>query len=184
MQVWPAWQAHLQSLSHHDPDHVYDPGHEHEEDWTTDPTYCRDGVRLYRFDREGFLLPLGSFHSRFIDLVLQPLCLVLGHRVCREPDLGLLTQGVTGEEMEVVDALRVVQPPYAPELNPVERFFRELRRAIKGRVYPDLQAKQAALEPILQAWQADPERVRQLCGWAWIRKALTKLPANTQVIQA
>ena len=41
-----------------------------------------------------------------------------------------------------------------------------------------------AHEPILQAWQADPERVRQLCGWAWIRKAPTKLPADTQVIQA
>ena len=47
-----------------------------------------------------------------------------------------------------------------------------------------LQAQQDALEPILQAWQADPERVRQLCGWTWIRKALTKLPADTQVIQA
>ena len=47
-----------------------------------------------------------------------------------------------------------------------------------------LQAQQDALEPILQAWQAESERVRQLCGWAWIRKALTKLPADTQVIQA
>ncbi len=103
VQVWPAWQAYLQSLSHYDPDHVYDPGHEYEKDWTTDPTYRRDGVRLYRFDREGFLMPPGSFHSRFIDLVLQTLCLVLGRRVCREPDLhfpsrlgqdlGLLTQG-------------------------------------------------------------------------------------------
>lgn len=103
VQVWPAWQACLQTLSHYDPDHVYDPGHEYEEDWTTDPTYRRDGVRLYRFDREGFLMPPGSFHSRFIDLVLQTLCLVLGRRVCREPDLhfpsrlgqdlGLLTQG-------------------------------------------------------------------------------------------
>ncbi len=32
-------------------------------------------------------MPHGSFHSRFIDLVLQTLCLVLGRRVCREPDL-------------------------------------------------------------------------------------------------
>ena len=72
----------------------------------------------------------------------------------------------------MVDAPRVVSPPCAPALNPVERFFRALRRAIEGRVYPDL-----------QAWQADPERVRQLCGWAWIRKAPTKLPADTQVIQ-
>ena len=35
--------------------------------------------------------------------------------------------GHTGKEMQAVGALRVVQPPYAPELNPVERFFRELR---------------------------------------------------------
>ena len=91
--------------------------------------------------------------------------------------------GHTGEAMQAVDAPRVVPPPCAPALNPVERFFRALRRAIEGRVYPDLQAQQDALEPILQAWPADPERVRQLCGWAWIRKAPTKLPADTQVIQ-
>ena len=86
--------------------------------------------------------------------------------------------GHTGEDMQAVDAPQVVQPPYAPELNPVERLFRELRRAIEGRVYPDLQAKQAALAPVLNAWQADPARVKQLCGWDWIRKALTQLPAD------
>ena len=64
----------------------------------------------------------------------------------------------------------------------MERFFRELRRALEGRVYPDLQAKQEALEPILKAWQADPKRVRQLCGWRWIREALKALPAATQVV--
>jgi len=93
-------------------------------------------------------------------------------------------RGHTGTDMQAVDAPRVVQPPYAPELNPVERFFRELRRAIEGRVYPTLQAKQEALEPILEAWQADPERVKQLCGWSWIRKALKALPTDTQVSQA
>ena len=75
----------------------------------------------------------------------------------------------------------VVQPPFIPELNPVARFFRELRRALEGRVYPTLQAKQEALEPILQAWQADPERVRQLCGRDWIRTALEALSADNQV---
>ncbi len=83
--------------------------------------------------------------------------------------------GHTGEDMQAVDAPRVVQPPYAPELNPVERFFRELRRAVEGRVYPTLRAKQEALEPVLKAWQADPERVKRLCGWKWIRKALKNL---------
>ena len=62
--------------------------------------------------------------------------------------------------MQAIEAPQVVQPPYAPELNPVERFFQELRRALGDRVYPTLEAKQAALEPLLRAWQADPERVQ------------------------
>ena len=89
--------------------------------------------------------------------------------------------GHTREDRQAVDAPPVVPPPYAPELNPVARFFRELRRAVEGRVYPTLQAQQEALKPILKAWQADPARVRQLCGWAWIRKVLEALPADTQV---
>ena len=36
-------------------------------------------------------------------------------------------RGHTGKAMQAVDAPQVVQPPYASELNPVERFFRELR---------------------------------------------------------
>ena len=83
-------------------------------------------------------------------------------------------------DMQALAAPRVVPPPYAPERNPMERFFRELHRALEGHIYPDLQAKQEALEPIPKAWQADPKRVRQRCGWCWIREALKALPAATQ----
>ncbi len=88
--------------------------------------------------------------------------------------------GHKGQEVQALAAPREVQPPYAPELNPVERFFQALWRALEGRVYPDPQAKQAALEPILNLWQADPERMKQLCGWGWIRDTLEALPADTQ----
>ena len=66
---------------------------------------------------------------------------------------------------------------------PGRAFFRELRRAIEGKV-PDLQAKQDALAEVLNAWQADPARVQRLCGWDWLRKALKDLPAKAEVIQA
>ena len=72
--------------------------------------------------------------------------------------------GHKGADMQAIAAPRVVQPSYAPEPNPVERFFQELRRALGDSVYPTLEAKKAALEPIPRAWQADPERVRQLCS--------------------
>jgi hypothetical protein len=67
----------------------------------------------------------------------------------------------------------ITQPPAAPELNPAERVFEELRRAVEGRTSPTLEAKMAAVEHELQALAADPGRVRRLTGWAWITDALT-----------
>ena len=43
--------------------------------------------------------------------------------------------GHTGEEMQTVERHQIMQPPYAPELNPVKRFF----QAVTGRVFPTLQ---------------------------------------------
>ncbi len=83
--------------------------------------------------------------------------------------------------MQAIAAPRVVPPSYAPEPDPVERFFQELRRVLGDRVHPTLKAKKEALEPILKAWPADPVRVRQLRGRDWIRDALTALPTDTQV---
>ena len=67
-------------------------------------------------------------------------------------------------------------PPYSPELNPAERVFEELRRAVEGEVYGDLERKVAAVEAELRRWAADPGRVRRLTGWAWITDALAQLP--------
>jgi hypothetical protein len=71
----------------------------------------------------------------------------------------------------------VTQPPAAPELNPAERVFEELRRAIEGRTYPSLADKMAVVERELTAPAADPVRLRfRLTGWAWIRAALADPP--------
>ena len=68
-------------------------------------------------------------------------------------------------------------PPYSPELNPAERIFQEIRRAVKGAVYTDIDAKVAAVEAVLAPLAADPARVRQLADWAWITDALAQLPS-------
>jgi hypothetical protein len=70
----------------------------------------------------------------------------------------------------------VALPPYSPELNPAERVFAELRRAVEGLLYPDIDAKMAAVEAILAELAADPARVRRLVGWSWITDALAQLP--------
>lgn len=62
-------------------------------------------------------------------------------------------------------------PPSAPELNPAERVIEEMRGRIEGRVYENLEAKRAAAEVELKKLAADPERIRRLAGWTWIREA-------------
>jgi putative transposase len=71
----------------------------------------------------------------------------------------------------------IALPPSAPELNPAERVFEELRDEIEGQVFATLDEKVAAVEALLHQWDADPVRVQRLTGWAWIHAAFAQLPA-------
>lgn len=64
-------------------------------------------------------------------------------------------------------------PAYAPELNPAERLFRELRRVCEGRPYATLAEKIAVVEQELLVWAAAPDRVKALCHWEWIEEAMS-----------
>lgn len=79
--------------------------------------------------------------------------------------------------MQDLKTVRVRQPAYSPEVNPAERVFEEVRGWIEGKVYASVEAKQEAAEVYLRQLAADPEQVRQLCGWEWIRDTLQALPA-------
>jgi transposase len=81
-----------------------------------------------------------------------------------------------GKQVTTLAMAQVALPSYSPELNPAERVFEEVRARVEGVVYASLQAKQAAAEAYLQELAAAPERVKQLCGWRWLRAALTDLP--------
>jgi len=59
-------------------------------------------------------------------------------------------------------------PAYSPELNPVERFFEELRRRTANRIFNSLSELESALLEVINEYYEDQERVCQLCGYAWI----------------
>ena len=84
-----------------------------------------------------------------------------------------------GKSLKELPTKRVFLPGYSPELNPAERVFEEIRRRVEGKVYKDLKTKQRAVESYLQQLGADPEAVRQLCGWDWLRNSLMRLPEST-----
>jgi hypothetical protein len=76
-----------------------------------------------------------------------------------------------------LDLAFVGLPPYSPELNPAERLFAEIRRYVEGKVYATLDDKAAVVQAFLEDLDADPVRVRRLCGWDWINRAIATLPA-------
>ena len=64
-------------------------------------------------------------------------------------------------------------PPYSPELNPVERFFQELRRELKNKVYQSYAEVEQAVEEIFKRYLAKPEAVKKLTNFHWLHTTPT-----------
>lgn len=75
-----------------------------------------------------------------------------------------------------IGTARVFLPSYSPELNPAERVFEEVRSRVEGETYESLHDKRREAESYLEELAADPERVKSLCGWGWLRASLGSLP--------
>ena len=94
----------------------------------------------------------------------------------------LVWDGARSHRSELVRSVArmktIVQPAYSPELNPAERVFEEVRRWVEGRVYGSLEDKVSAVEEYLSRLESDPERVKSLAGWEWIRRNVQGLPED------
>ncbi len=76
-------------------------------------------------------------------------------------------------ENQVLELHRL--PPYAPELNPVERFFEELRRHMKFRVFDSLEDAEKCVSEVLEEFYNDAERVKSLTLFPYITYARSNL---------
>ena len=74
------------------------------------------------------------------------------------------------KELAVPDNVRRLRlPPYAPELNPQEHIWDELReKEFPNRVFADLAAVTRQLESGLPKLAANTESVRSITAWPWI----------------
>jgi hypothetical protein len=77
-------------------------------------------------------------------------------------------------EIRLPDNLRLLSlPPYAPQLNPVEHLWDELReKHFHNRVFDSLDALENHLATALLAYENNAERVASITGWQWIINAL------------
>lgn len=59
-------------------------------------------------------------------------------------------------------------PTACPELNPVERFFEELRKGTANQVFENLQQVEQLLESLVKAYIQQPQAVKQLTLFPYI----------------
>ena len=67
----------------------------------------------------------------------------------------------------------VVQPPYAPELNPTERVWRALKDALAWHCFVDLAALHARVVRVVEGWTA--EMLQSLTAYPFIIDAINAL---------
>ena len=61
-------------------------------------------------------------------------------------------------------------PPYSPELNPIERFWEELKRLLKWRLFDNLNHLKEEMWQILLNWSK--QSIRKLTFYPYIKEAI------------
>ena len=61
-------------------------------------------------------------------------------------------------------------PPYSPELNPVERFFEEIRKATANQIFKTIEDQEEVIATAVKMLSADAEGMKQLIGYEWIKR--------------
>jgi len=79
------------------------------------------------------------------------------------------------QALTLANNLRLLKlPPYAPELNPVEHLWDDLReKSFHNRVLDSIDALEIHLEASLRAMELDHRRVRSIVTRPWIINSLT-----------
>ena len=82
-----------------------------------------------------------------------------------------IADGATAHQGELFDSERLTferLPAACPELNPVERFFKEVRRQLKFRVFDTLDQAQSCIKGVVETLSAEEGRVVSLTCFPYI----------------
>jgi putative transposase len=74
----------------------------------------------------------------------------------------------------------VALPAYSPELNPGERWFKELRAPLSNQVHDHLEALEAALTQALRPYWQHPNSLVQLTAYPWWREGVQYITTFSQ----
>lgn len=79
-----------------------------------------------------------------------------------------------GQDLQVPDNISLVPlPPYSPELNPVENFWKEVKKqGFYNRVFGSMTEVEDHLEIRLKYFEDHPDLVQSIVAYGWILSAL------------
>jgi transposase len=78
--------------------------------------------------------------------------------------------GAHQEEVCLQNGIQLQRLPTAcPELNPVERFFEELRKDLSNQVYETIEAAENHLTEVLQPYFKNKDKIIHLTNYSYIR---------------
>jgi hypothetical protein len=86
----------------------------------------------------------------------------------------LIADRATAHKAQVMDNTKIELqqlPTACPELNPVERFFKELRRQLACKVFNTLQQAEEAVEKVLQTYFQQPDKVISITKFPYLYDA-------------
>jgi transposase len=83
----------------------------------------------------------------------------------------MVADGATAHRLAAEKIELVKLPAYAPELNPVERFFEQLRSELEFCVFDSLDEAEEQLTKILEKYFKQPEVVKSLTLYPYIKHA-------------
>ena len=83
----------------------------------------------------------------------------------------MIADGATAHQESILPKqIKLVKLPRAsPELNPVERFFQELRKPLSNQVFENKTQVEDYLEKWVKQWKNDKEAVIKLTNFRWIK---------------
>jgi hypothetical protein len=122
-------------------------------------------VALCPFSGEVFAMSLPYMNKECFPLLVQQ-----WQETLTEPTLLLADRASTHQASLLKDTAVTLQhlPTACPELNPVERFFEELRKQMANRVFASLQQAEASVIKAVKGFLEDPQKVVALTNYQYL----------------
>lgn len=89
-----------------------------------------------------------------------------------EEEVLLILDGAGSHQASALGAASLLQleklPPACPELNPVERFFQELRRELSNQIFETTNAVEKKIQEVLKKYWDEPNLIIRLTSYSYI----------------